>query len=189
VRALQPETAPRILVADTVGFIRNLSHALIASFRSTLEEAREAGLLLYVVDASDAELRKQLAVTRAALRELGVEGTPSRVLLHKVDRVDAQTRAALAAEFPEALLTSAHDAASIAELRRTIVEAFSAQAVTVRVHVPFERGGLLGEVHASARVLEASYDERGVWLELEAAPSVLKRLEHRGLELLTRVPD
>jgi GTP-binding protein HflX len=67
VRALQPETQPRILVSDTVGFIRNLPHDLVASFRSTLDEALDASLLLHVVDASDPSLRSHIQVTREVL--------------------------------------------------------------------------------------------------------------------------
>src|SRR5437773_12472860 len=74
VRALHPESVPRVLVRDTVGFIKNLPHGLVASFKSTLDEALEASLLLHVVDASDAGFGRQLAVTekeigRASCRE------------------------------------------------------------------------------------------------------------------------
>ena len=70
VRVLQPETRPRVLVSDTVGFIKRLPHDLVASFRSTLEEAAEAALLLQVVDASDPAWRSQLEVTRTVLEEM-----------------------------------------------------------------------------------------------------------------------
>src|SRR5512133_1602345 len=73
VRALQPESRPRVLVSDTVGFIKKLPHDLVASFRSTLDEALEASLLLYVVDASDPTCDAQLEVTRQVLREIGAE--------------------------------------------------------------------------------------------------------------------
>jgi len=72
VRALVPETRPRVIVSDTVGFIKKLPHDLVASFRSTLDEAREASLLLHVVDASDPAWREQLEVTREVLGELGL---------------------------------------------------------------------------------------------------------------------
>ena len=76
VRALHPETRPRILVSDTVGFIKKLPHDLVASFRSTLDEALEASLLLYVVDASDPTSEAQLEVTRDVLREIGADAVP-----------------------------------------------------------------------------------------------------------------
>ncbi|MCA9848938.1 MAG: GTPase HflX, partial [Dehalococcoidia bacterium] len=72
VRRLQPETRPPVLVSDTVGFIKKLPHDLVASFRSTLDEAREASVLVHVVDVSDAAWREQLQVTRDVLAELGI---------------------------------------------------------------------------------------------------------------------
>src|ERR1700719_3961399 len=77
VRALQPEVKPRVLVSDNVGFIKKLPHDLVASFRSTLDEALEASLLLYVVDAADPTRDAQLEVTRSVLREIGAQDVPS----------------------------------------------------------------------------------------------------------------
>src|SRR5580692_1214772 len=107
VRALHPETQPRILVSDTVGFIRNLPHDLVASFRSTLDEALDASLLLHVVDASDADFRTQLGVTREVLAGIGAEKLPSLVVLNKIDRVENSRKALLEKEFPEAIAMSA----------------------------------------------------------------------------------
>src|SRR6185503_6122355 len=95
VRALQPSTQPRVLVSDTVGFIKKLPHDLVASFRSTLDEALEASLLLFVVDASDPTYESQLEVSRNVLREIGAEVVPSRLLLNKIDRVSEADRAVL----------------------------------------------------------------------------------------------
>ena len=107
VRALHPETKPRVLVSDTVGFIKKLPHDLVASFRSTLDEALEASLLLFVVDASDPTYESQLEVSREVLREIGAEVVPSRLLLNKIDRVSEADRAALRAKHPDAILLSA----------------------------------------------------------------------------------
>src|ERR1700712_649641 len=95
VRALKPETRPRVLISDTVGFIKKLPHDLVASFRSTLAEALEASVLLFVVDASDPKYESQLEVSRSVLREIGGEVVPSRLVLNKMDRVDAAGRGAL----------------------------------------------------------------------------------------------
>src|SRR3984893_18590344 len=106
IRALQPEIHPRILISDTVGFIRNLPHDLVASFRSTLDEALDASLLLYVVDSSDPAFRSQLVVTREVLAGIGAEGLPSLLVLNKIDLLETWQQNALKAEFPEALLMS-----------------------------------------------------------------------------------
>ena len=136
VRALHPEVRPRILVSDTVGFIKKLPHDLVASFRSTLDEALEASLLLYVVDCSDPSHRDQLQVTREVLGEIGADAVPSRVVLNKIDRVDAFRRLSLAREYPDALQLSAHDPADVARLRDHIVEFFEEGLEPVELFVP-----------------------------------------------------
>ena len=78
-----PPSIPRILISDTVGFIKKLPHDLVASFRSTLEEALNADLLLFVVDSADPTFRQQLEVTRQVLGEIGALGIPSLLLLNK----------------------------------------------------------------------------------------------------------
>src|SRR3984885_4503155 len=106
VRALQRETTPRVLVSDAVGFIKKLPHDLVASFRSTLAEALEASMLLYLVDASDPTHEAELAVTRAVLDEIGAGSVPSMLLLNKRDRLDEIQRATLMREHPDAILLS-----------------------------------------------------------------------------------
>lgn len=179
VRALSPETAPRILVSDTVGFIRELPHELVASFHATLAEARDAGLLLVVVDASDLQWRTQLAVTREALATIGAAAVPSLVIFNKIDRVDAATRAALAEELPAALQICAHAPEDGARLRAAVIEAFDASQVDDVLEVPFTEGHLLGEIRAHARVLAEEYTEAGALLRVRALPAALERW--RGL--------
>src|ERR1035437_1870903 len=76
VRALHPESVPRVLVSDTVGFIKNLPHGLVASFKSTLEEALDASLLLHIIDASDPGFERQLKVTDRVLEDIGANILP-----------------------------------------------------------------------------------------------------------------
>lgn len=179
VRALQPETTPRILVSDTVGFIKNLPHGLIASFRSTLDEAHDAGLLLYVVDAADPELRSQLELTRRVIGEIGASEIPSRVVFNKIDRLSLEERHRLAGEFPEALQTCAHDAGDMQRLRETLIACFEASWASEQLSVPYARSGLLGELRASVRVVSEEYTEQGVRLSVRGPPAVLARLRHQ----------
>src|SRR5471030_338277 len=137
VRALQPETKPRILVSDTVGFIKKLPHDLVASFRSTLAEALEASLLLFVVDASDPTYESQLEVSRTVLREIGAEAVPSRLLLNKIDRVSEADRAALRAKHPDAILLSAKSPEDVAALREMIIAFFEDAMVEDQLVLPY----------------------------------------------------
>ncbi len=179
VRAMQPETKPRVLVSDTVGFIKQLPHDLVASFRSTLAEALEASLLLFVVDASDPTYEAQLEVSREALREIGAEGVPSRLLLNKIDRVGEEERAALRLKHPEAILLSSRSPDDVAELRQSIIAFFEAAMVDDRLVLPYAKQGLLGDIYESARVLSEDYGETGRVLNVRGLPGAIERLRRR----------
>jgi len=176
VRALHPEVKPRVLVSDTVGFIKKLPHDLVASFRSTLDEALEASLLLYLADASDPTFRSQLEVTRSTLAEIGASDVPHRLVLNKMDRVSEEDRNLLAREFPDAILLSAKDPADVARLRQIIIDFFDALMVPGELVVPYSKQALVSEVYEHAKVLSETYDERGAHLVLRAEPASLARL-------------
>jgi GTP-binding protein HflX len=176
VRALKPDTKPRVLVSDTVGFIKKLPHDLVASFRSTLAEALEASLLLFVVDASDPTWEAQLEVSRSVLREIGAEVVPSRLLLNKIDRVSAADRAALRAAHPDAILLSAKSPADVAALRETIIAFFESAMVDDQIVLPYAKQGLLADVYDNARVLSEDYDTTGRIMQVRGLPGAIARL-------------
>jgi GTP-binding protein HflX len=176
VRALHPATNPRVLVSDTVGFIRKLPHDLVASFRSTLDEALEASLLLFVVDASDPAYESQLEVSRSVLQEIGAETIPSRLLLNKIDRVAEADRAALRAKHPDAILVSAKSPPDVAALRETIVAFFESAMVEDELVLPYAKQGLLAEVYEHARVLSEDFDTTGRIMKLRGLPDAIARL-------------
>jgi GTP-binding protein HflX len=177
VRALTPETKPRILVSDTVGFIKKLPHDLVASFRSTLDEALEASLLLFVVDASDPTHESQLAVTRQVLSEIGAAAVPSKLLLNKADRLDdAERQRVLRLHGPDAVALSAHDPADVARLRESIIAFFDARMVEAELVVPYARQALVGSVYEAARVIDEQHDETGTRLRVRGLPDAIARL-------------
>lgn len=161
VRALHPPTQPRILISDTVGFIRNLPHALIASFRATLAEAHEADLLLYVVDASDPECDEQLRVTREVIGELDAAQIPSHLVLNKVDKIDEARRAELAEKYPDASFISAHVPQLIEALKKTIVERLDERLVHFSLALSYADLPRLSELRTEARLLREDYDDVG----------------------------
>ena len=177
VRALQPESKPRVLVSDTVGFIKKLPHDLVASFRSTLDEALEASLLLYVVDASDPTRDAQLQVTRDVLHEIGADAVPAKLLFNKVDRLDAAEKTRLAHDHPDALLLSAHAPEDVAALRAAILQFFDDAMVEAELVVPYSKQSLIGEVYENAKVLAEEYDDAGTHLKLRGLPGAIARLK------------
>jgi GTPase len=175
VRALWPESRPRILVSDTVGFIKKLPHDLVASFRSTLDEALEASLLLQVVDAADPGFRAQMQVTRQVLDEIGAGDVRWILVLNKIDKVAPAGREELSKEFPAALLVSAKDPADVGRVRDAIIGTFEADMTEVDLVVPYDAGRAIGEIH-KLHVISESYEGDGVHYRLRAPGPALERL-------------
>lgn len=176
VRALQPETRPRILVSDTVGFIKKLPHDLVASFKSTLDEALEASLLLLVVDGSDATWQAQLEVTQGVLEEIGAGPVPRLMLFNKADRIDAATKAALAKDHPDAVVLSAHDPADVAALRQRLIDSFETSMVEGELVIPYAKQAVVSQVYENARVVSETFDEAGRRMVVRALPGAMARL-------------
>jgi len=179
VRALSPETRPRILVSDTVGFIKKLPHDLVASFRSTLAEARDATLLLHVVDGSDPAFRDQLEVTLDVLREIGAAEQSRLLVLNKVDRLSESEQAALRAEFPQAVLLSARDPEDVSRMHATIVEFFERSMQEASFVVPYNKQQHVALLHERTRVLEERYEDDGTHMRVRAPESVLGGLRRQ----------
>lgn len=177
VRALHPESHPRVLVSDTVGFIKKLPHDLVASFRSTLDEAREASLVLHVVDGSDPDWPAQLRVTREVLGEIGAGDIDARLVFNKRDRMTEDDLERVEREHPGALVISAIDPADVARLREEILGFFDRGMVEGEVSVPYKTHGAIAEVHRDARVLSEEYDEQGARFRVRTLPDVLARLQ------------
>lgn len=175
VRQLQPPVTPQVLISDTVGFIKNLPHELVASFRSTLEEARDASYLLLVVDASDPDWPDQLEVTRKTLKSIDADEIPTRVVLNKVDGLSPQTRLALTESMPEALQISALNPADVKRLHAAIVQARDETLSVETLLVPYSQGTLVGEIHRHAKVLDEEHTSEGTLLKIRARQEYLGR--------------
>ncbi|MSQ72313.1 MAG: GTPase HflX [Betaproteobacteria bacterium] len=184
VRALHPESVPRVLVSDTVGFIKNLPHGLVASFKSTLEEALEASLLAHVIDASDPGYERQLAVTEQVLDEIGAKTVPRLLVFNKIDRVgdraaQAEREAALDAQYPGCVVISARREGDIATLREAIVAFFRQRLVEAELFLPWSAQKQRGEIFTSCEVLEERSENEGALLRIRGEPEVVKRLREQ----------
>jgi GTPase len=174
VRALHPETVPHVLVSDTVGFIKNLPHGLVASFKSTLDEALEAALLAHVVDASDPGFERQLAVTEEVLDEIGAKEVPRLLVFNKIDR--GGDEAALRARYPGCIVMSARREGDIAKLHEAIAGFFQRDLVEAELFLPWVAQKHRGEVFATCKVLEERAEEEGALLRIRGEPETVKRL-------------
>ena len=173
VRVLVPETRPRILISDTVGFIKDLPHDLVASFRSTLAEAKDAHLHLHVLDATDPALRDQYEVTRKVLAEIGAADHPRLLILNKSDLLADEQRALLASEFPEAIVMAASSAEDVLRLHGRIQEFFESSMEEAEFVIPYDQQAKVALLHESCRVLEERYEEDGAHVRVRAPASLL----------------
>jgi GTP-binding protein HflX len=184
VRTLHPESVPRVLVSDTVGFIKNLPHGLVASFKSTLEEALDASLLLHVVDASDPGFERQIATTEEVLKEIDALEVPRLRIFNKIDHVgdaaaQAEREAALRAEYPGCIVMSARRPHDVAKLHRAIVAFFQQDLVEAELFLPWSAQQLRGEIFARCEVLEERADEDGAWFSVRGEQAALDSLREQ----------
>jgi GTPase len=177
VRALDPDTHPPVVAIDTVGFISNLPTSLIASFRSTLEELREADLLVHVVDASSPQAREQFEVTEEVLEELEVHGTPRITVLNKADLVKGPAglnRAKLAA--PGAVVVSALDREDVRKLRDRILRHFRQALELWEIMVPYSESRLEAQLYAHGSIEVNRHLEKGTFYRLRIEEGWAKKL-------------
>lgn len=155
----------QVLLSDTVGFIRDLPHHLIASFQATLEEARQARLLLHVVDASNPAAEDQIQAVQAVLHELGCAGKPQLLVLNKIDRLsDRSLLDVLRQRHPRAIPISAHTGQGLAELQQAVMAALRADFVEVEMEVPATNGRVLAYLATHAEIYRQEYCDSRVRL-------------------------
>ncbi|MGK2952516.1 MAG: GTPase HflX [Thiobacillus sp.] len=184
VRTLYPESIPRVLVSDTVGFIKNLPHGLVASFKSTLEEALDASLLLHVIDASDPGFERQIEATEVVLNEIGAQDVPRFRIFNKIDHVGdaaAQTEceAALRARYPGCIVMSARRPDDVAKLHKAILAFFQKDLVEAELFLPWSAQQLRGEIFARCEVLEERADEEGAFFRVRGEQGALDGLHEQ----------
>jgi GTPase len=163
-------------LTDTVGFVRHLPHQLVDAFRSTLEEAAEADLILHVVDGSDADPQAQLAAVRSVLAEVGAQDVPELVVINKVDDADPVTVKALQLRERGAVAVSARTGEGVDELRAAIERGLPERDRLVRVSVPYSRGDLVARAHAAGEVTQSEHGPEGTFLEARVPPELAAEL-------------
>lgn len=160
-RALELDGKQQILLTDTVGFIRKLPHHLIEAFKSTLEEAKYADIILHVVDASNPQMDTQMYVVYETLRQLGVEGKPVVTLFNKQDRVpDAGNLRDFQADYT--LHTSAKTGQGLEELKTVLLEILRKDQIYIERLYPFSEAGKIQMIRQSGQLLSEEYTAEGI---------------------------
>ncbi len=161
VRRLELPGGQRVLASDTVGFVRRLPHQLVEAFRSTLEEATDADLLIHIVDGSAPDAEAQIGAVREVLEEIGAGGIPELLVLNKLDVADGQSFGRLRLLHPDAVAISAATGDGFDELLSAVVKALAATTTKVDVLVPYDRGDLVAALHRAGEVLATDHSPEG----------------------------
>lgn len=180
----------RLLLSDTVGFIRHLPHHLVASFRATLEEARQADLLLHVVDASAPDADAQIEAVREVLEELNLSDRPELLVLNKLDCApDPDRLVRLRGASGRSTAVSAATGEGLDELRERLKEFVHAGSVRLKVHLSAANGRLQAYLEEHAEVLAREYSPERVTFTVRVGRRHLGRLRSLGGELESQDPS
>ncbi|MBI4577258.1 MAG: GTPase HflX [Planctomycetes bacterium] len=183
-RAWRLGGAGRVLVSDTVGFVRNLPHHLVASFHATLEEVRQADLLVHVVDASARDPEAQIAAVQGVLREIGCDGHPTLPVFNKCDAVDRVDLNYLRGAHPDGVFISARGGAGIEDLAGAVRATVDRHRVEVELRLPLGDGRPMAFLEARGQVLRRDYGATHVTVRARLLPRDLGPLrEGSGLIL------
>jgi GTP-binding protein HflX len=182
VRAVRLPSGRRVLLSDTVGFIRALPPALIAAFRATLEEVQEASLLLHVTDISNPHHAEQDSEVEKVLADLGVNSRPRLLVCNKIDRLKEDELSALVAANSgtganRKVFVSALKNIGLDELLQRMDEAMPVDSVVrMRLLVPLSDGRMLALIHALGRVIDSTVEDSSMRLEADVPESLARRL-------------
>ena len=176
-RTLELPEGRKVTLTDTVGFINKLPHALVEAFKSTLDETREADLLLHVVDASGLQVREQMDAVSVVLGEIGVADKPQLVVYNKTDLLSDEARSALTAKNPNALLVSAVDGEGLERLRERIAAEAARGSRTLSLLVPYEHGEIVALAHEQAQVISEEHTAEGTRVTVRVSAELTPRFE------------
>jgi len=186
-REVQLSENSSILLTDTVGFIRKLPHHLVASFRATLEEVREADLLLHVIDASHPAWEEQRVVVETVLGEIGVTGKPVVHVFNKIDRLPENgllpLESRIAGLIPDSVFVSSVTPDGLEPLRRSLLAAVRARKPLTVVRLPVTAGKLLAEIHREAEVVDQTSEGEEMVVHARMDAALAGRLRRAGAEV------
>ena len=173
-RALTLPDGREVMLVDTVGLIRRLPHKLVEAFKSTLEAAAEADLILNVCDASDDHANEQLEVTKSLLNELGCVDTPTITVMNKCDKVG---NIYTLPTFGATVLISALDRRGLDTLLAAIEKHLPATRREAELLIPFKNGADAAKLRKEATVLDEEYRDTGLYLRVIAEAALLNEME------------
>ena len=176
IRKLILDSSHKVLLSDTVGFIRKLPHNLIASFRSTLKEVLEADLIVIVLDISSTEIEDHLHTINNVLEDMGANDVPVLHVLNKADKVSDDKIEKVKRSFVDSVIISAQHHLMISELKKKIVEKMESNFQTVELQIPYKDGKIIANAQQGVKVLERNFEDNIVRLKVRGAKPRIKQI-------------
>ena len=167
----------RVLLTDTVGFLRKLPHTLIESFKATLEEVSEADLLIHIVDLSHPRVDEQMDAVDAVIKELDAFGKQTLIVFNKIDNLGSRELAEIYVKrFPGSVAISARTGEGVDKLVHALQEALSSWRLRTRFRIPSNESALIAEIHRVGHVLELKYEENDALIVAHVPPHLEQKL-------------
>lgn len=176
-RMLNPDTKPAMILIDTVGFIQNLPSTLVEGFKTTLESAMEADLLIIVVDISDENYQKHIEVTQSVLSELNIKDKEQIIVFNKKDKLKDQfTPKIIQRNFKQSFIISAHDPEDVSSLREYVIETFLEKQEKYDLFIPYQDGEFHSSVQAHTNIISQKHHEKGIYYKIRIPDFIFNRL-------------
>ena len=168
----------RVLLTDTVGFLRKLPHTLIESFKATLEEVSEADLLIHIVDLSHPRVDDQMEAVEGVIKELNAFGKQTVIVFNKIDNLPNRELAeTYTKRFPGSVAISARTGEGVNKLVQALQDALSAWRLCSRFRIPASESALIAEIHRVGHVLELRYEGEGALIVAHIPPELAQKLD------------
>src|ERR1700730_10986205 len=168
----------RVLLTDTVGFLRKLPHTLIESFKATLEEVSEADLLIHIVDLSHPRVDDQMEAVDGVIKELDAFGKQTLIVFNKIDKMQNRELAeTYVKRFPDSVAISARTGEGVNNLVQALQDTLSAWRLRSRFRIPASESALIAEIHRVGHVLELHYEGEGALIVAHVPPELAQKLE------------
>lgn len=183
-RTLNPDTQPPMILIDTVGFISNLPNTLIDGFKSTLESAIEADLLIIVCDISDPHYKKHLTVTQQVLAELGVDDKEQLIVFNKSDQLnDPLTEKFIKRTHPDSFVISSYNQQDVDNLRAHIIDFFLKKQNLYELFIPYDQGPAHAKVSGKTNVISQVHHETGIFYKIRVPDFIFAPLNLSQFQL------
>ncbi len=168
-----------VLLSDTVGFIRKLPHDLVASFQSTLNEVKEADLIIKVADIGSPHCFHQLETVDEVLKEMNISDTDSIIVFNKIDTMDDVMLKHAQSKYPDSIFLSAKNKLRLSELNKSILDKIKSHEVHVKMNLPLQSVKIIAELRNQAIILTENYEGNNILLEFSCHKNIWSRLKNK----------